>query len=92
MMFTGNDVYRTAVDCHECTTSVSTLKRKGHLKQFRANEHLKFINMDILAPLPKTTNGNQFIFVITDRYTMLTWAIHSSKVTALHVMSMIFDH
>lgn len=42
------------------------------LIHFFADAPIEFIGMDILEPLPKIKQDDQFVVVMTDRYTQLT--------------------
>lgn len=48
--------------------------------------------MGILGPLSNTANGNQYVIVVTDCYSKLTWAIPSPKTTSTHIANIILDH
>lgn len=48
--------------------------------------------MDILRPLPKTSNENQFVSVITDRYSKITRAVLTFRTTVERIASMVIDH
>lgn len=43
------------------------------------------MGINILGPLPKTTQGTQFVVVMTDRYTKLTKATPTTKMSATTV-------
>lgn len=87
----SNDVYKTVGDCSKCAINRAGLKRKRHFTLFLARGPLDLVPMDNLGPLQNKTSGNQFIVVVTYRYTKLTRAIPSLKTTALQVASIFFD-
>lgn len=47
--------------------------------------------MDILGPLLKMKKGNQYIIVVTDRFSKLTRAVPLKKTTALHMATIFLD-
>lgn len=48
--------------------------------------------MDILAPLPKSIDGNEFISVITDRFSKATRTIPLKTTTATDVAMALLTH
>lgn len=48
--------------------------------------------IDLLGPLPKTRNEDQFIIVITDRYSKLTSSVPISMTTAPYIASVMLNH
>lgn len=53
---------------------------------------LEFIAIEVLRPLPRTTSGNQYAIVITDRYSKVTRAIPTSKTASTHAANIFFEH
>lgn len=53
---------------------------------------LGFVTMDILGPLPKTLNGNQFLLVVTDRCSKLARSVHTSETAASHTASLFMGN
>lgn len=51
----------------------------------------KFISLDILLPLPKMTNGNQLVVIITDSYSKLTCAKQTKNMNTSHLPSLFYD-
>ena len=89
----ANDVYETVQRCESCAATRGTqYTKQKHLRLFPANGPLEFVAMDILGPLPKTKQGNQFVVVLTDRYSKLTRAIPTGKTTATTVATIFVDH
>lgn len=73
----------------------------GIAKNFNENEicnwilrldFIEFIEVDIVARLPRRTSGNVFIIVMTDRYYNLAGAIPTSVSTPMHVAIVFIDH
>ena len=44
-------------------------EKKGYLKQTFANAPMERVAMDIVGPLPRTANGNEYILVVCDYFT-----------------------
>lgn len=88
----ANDVDTTVRDCCDCVWKKPSERRKSRLKVFPASDLLGFVLMDILAPLPETSNGNQFFLVVKDRQSKVTRAVPTCKTAAVHVASMLMDH
>lgn len=53
-------------------------------KFFLANDPPEFIAMDILGPLPKSTNGNQFVVIMIEWYCKLTRAVPLQNMRDAH--------
>lgn len=64
--------------------------QKRKLQLFPAAGVPKFIVLDILASFPKTTQHDQYIHVITDRYSKLKRASLTLKTTATHIANLSF--
>lgn len=88
----ANDVYRSVKNCLECVLRMLYQKCGRQLQLFTASSPLEFVVMDILGLLPKTSNCNKFVLVMTDRDSMLTRAEQKSKMTVAPIASMFMDH
>lgn len=83
----GNFVLR----CPSCTRkNLKSLKRTSVMKLFPPSRPLKFVAIDILAPLPKTESGNRFVLVIGDRYSKVNQAVPLAKIYAHDVAHAFF--
>ena len=70
-------------NCHECAKErVRIRKQTRPMKLFPASSSLDDVSMDLIRPLLKTTDGNNYLLVITDRYTKLVRAIPLRNTTA----------
>lgn len=58
---------------------------------FRPTEPLEFVAIDILELLPRTKIGNQFVVVMTNRFSKLTEAIWTTKTTATTVATIFIN-
>lgn len=88
----ANDAYATVDDCTSCARNRHIAKTQRKLRLFSATEPLEFVAIDILGPLPKTANGNQYIIVMTDRFSKLTKALPTAKTTATTVATTSLEH
>lgn len=71
---------------HSANAAYQTVAgRKRHLQLFPVSVTFGFIAMEILDPLTQTKNRNEFITVITDRYSKITSVNPALKSTATHV-------
>lgn len=88
----AQDVQQIVAQNNSCVRNGSRHRNKRHLQHFPASRPLEFIAMDILEPLPETMQGNQYVVIITDRYSKLTRAIKTSKTAAAHMANIFLDH
>lgn len=79
-------------NCHQCARSRANKTGTRHLKLFAANGPLEFIPIDNLGTLPKAINGNQFVVIISDRYSNLTRAGPASKTSMTHMATIFYDN
>ena len=70
------DVDALVADCTECARNrVGRRWKTNYLKTFLPTEPLTELCMDVLGPLPVTTEGNKYLLIIVDRFSKLTRAI-----------------
>ena len=82
-----------ALECHACVRQcdscarerVQLRKHSTFLKLFPARRPLEFVAIDILGPLPRSTKGNQYLLVISDRFSKMTRAIPLKSITSMTV-------
>lgn len=79
-------------NCTSCARSSTKYRHKRSMHLFSASGSLEFGAMDIVGPLPKTTQGIQHISVISDCYSKLARAVPTSRTTATHVANVSIDH
>lgn len=87
-----SDVYTTVTDCRQCTHNRANKTRTRNIKFFSAGGPLDFIAMDELGPLRKTTSGNLFGVIMTDRYSNLARAVPNSKTSAKELAAIIWNN
>ena len=80
------DAAMTVRECVPCSKNrIRLLKQSGAMRLFRSVQPLEDTAIDILGPLPKSTRGNLFILVVTDRFSKLTQAVPLKTIKALDV-------
>lgn len=86
------DVYATVRMCTSCAKERVTLrKHKSFMKLFPATAPLEFVAIDILGPLRKTASGNEYLLVMTDRFSKLTRTAPLSSITSYTVAKAFCD-
>lgn len=89
----ANEVYATVRNCESDTRmSSSQHKLQLQLELIPTTWPLDFVLMKILVPFPKTKDGNQYLLLITNRYTKLKRATPATKPTAPHVAAIFLVH
>ena len=77
------DCYATARKCPTCAKNRLKLRRNvNQLKLFPAKSPLESVARDVFGELVKTARGNQYLLVITDRFTKLTKTVPMKSVSA----------
>ena len=67
------DVKQWVKQCDQCAArKPSKNQRKARLGQYRVGEPMERIAIDILGPLPKSSDGNKYIMIVADYFTK--WA------------------
>lgn len=87
------DVTETVRSCTTCAKNrIKERTRTSFLKLFPASAPLEYVAIDILGPLPKTSHGNRFLLVMTDRFSKLTRTVPLRTTTALVCARAFCDH
>jgi hypothetical protein len=88
----AEDVYETLRQCDACARNrISERRHTTVLQVFPANGPLESLAMDIHGPLPRTKDGNRFLFLMADPYTKVTRTVPLRTVTALSVARAFVD-
>lgn len=87
----SDGLYGTVKDCFSSDKDRQTKIRVRKLSLFPPNEPLDFVSINIHGLLPKTRGWNQFVIVITVRFTKLSKVVPISKTTAAIVAKVNFD-
>ena len=88
----ANDVFSVSRDCRSCAAARGTRYRvQKHMKLFPATGPLDFLAMDLLGPLPRTHQVNEYVLVITDRFTKLCRSVTLRNTKAVTVVTIFLD-
>jgi len=80
------DCYKTVRNCPQCARNRIKLRRNvEQLQLFPATEPLTSVCIDILGEFIKTPRRNEYLLVITDRFTKLTKTIPMKGISAAEV-------
>lgn len=89
----AGDIAAHIHSCRSCAKAKDRKQKKRHkTKLFPETGTLDEIAIDLLGPLLKTRNENQFIIVITVRYSKLTGAVPISKTSVPYITSVMLNH
>lgn len=91
--FIGSDFIGQFSKFKSCVAAQGLNTKKQHkTKLLPPNVPVKDITIDVLEPLPKTRNGNQYISVITDIYSKLKLSIPMGKTTTPYMAAVLINH
>ena len=80
------DCYATARRCPTCARNrIKLRKNVGELQLFPATAPLESVAIDVLGELIRTQRGNEYLLVITDRFTKLTKTVPMKGISAAEV-------
>ena len=89
----AHDAYHTVRHCFSCSREGITLRKHAtYLSLFPAKAPLEYVPIDILGPLPKTTDGHRYLLRITDRYSKMVLTIPLKNITAATVSKSFCEH
>lgn len=88
----GQDSLPTSQKLLWMSQKARTQSTSATLEQFPASGPLELVIVDLLEPLPKRWNRNQFVIVMADRNSKRTRAVPVSKPTAAHAVLMFRDN
>ena len=87
------DAYQTVRQCSSCTRERTTLRKHAtYLSLFPAQVPLEFVAIDILGPLPKTTDGHIHVLRKTDCCSKMVRTILLKNITAATVAKAFCEH
>lgn len=84
--------YAAVHDCRFCAQKHTDDKHQRQLKLFFPQSSLEDVKKNILRPLPKTKQGNEFVVVMMDRYTKPNIAIPTTHINATTAACIFLDH
>lgn len=85
------DVHCYVLQCKSCRRHRPSDKPQELLKLFLPSGPLEFIAINILGPLTRAKQGNQFLVGIMDRYNELKRAFPISRTNASEVAEVVLD-
>lgn len=88
----ANNVQTKMKVCCSGTRNESHTKHKRELQLFSADGPLGFVAIHISERLRKTTSGNQHVDIVTSRYSKLTCAISTRKITSTPFENIFLDN
>ena len=87
------DCYTTVRNCSECARErIQLRKNSKRMRLFPARRPLEEVSIDILGELIRTKRGNQYLLVITDRYSKLVRTVPLKRITAFSIAKAFVDH
>lgn len=87
------DVADLVRECHPCARNRMSLHRRATMMRlFPADGPNKKVAIDILGPLPRTVEGNKYIWVTSDRFTKMARAVAIADDASYTIMNAVVDH
>lgn len=88
----SGDNYATVKDCCFCVQNRTNVELQRQLKLLFPEGPLEYIGVDILRPLLKSKERNQFLFMRTVGYAKLKMAIQTSTINVNRVAHISLEH
>ena len=86
------DCYATVRKCPTCAKNRIKLRQRANpLQLFPPKGPLESVAIDIFGPLLRTSRGNEYLLMITDRYSKLSKAVPMKTVSAAAVATAFTD-
>ena len=63
------DIKQWVLSCDECASRSCYNLKKNPMQKYRVGAPMERVAMDVMGPLPRTTQGNKYILVIGDYFT-----------------------
>ena len=87
------DAKHTVRQCSSCTRERIMLRKHAtYLSRFRPQAPLEHVEIDILGPLLKTSDGHWYVLCITDRCSKMVRTIPLKNITAATVAKAFCEH
>lgn len=91
MVAMANDAHTMLEDWGSCAQEAFKSEHRPKFQNFPGAGPLEFVSIDILVPLREVTSDNQHMATMTDRYSTLSYAISTGKITSIHLATMLSD-
>lgn len=86
------DVYNTVLFCLHSPWMGTLFRHEHKFELFRATSALKFVLIYILGEIQRTASDNHLMVIISERYSKLTRAIPTTKITSTQVANIFFTN
>lgn len=87
----SRDVYDTVQHCQYCANLGRKFKHHRQLQLFPPSSRLQFFARDIACWLPQRSSGNQFVVIVSDRYSKLASTVPTANTSLTHVSYLSFN-
>lgn len=88
---TVRNLWTVVNNCTEHPRVSTEFIHQRKLELIPAAGHLEFVAVDILGQLLRTKADDYFVTIMTDRYTKLTWAWTTTKISSTQVINTFFN-
>lgn len=88
----ADENYATVCDCQLLALHCHNVSRQRKQHLYLPNRPLQFVAIDILGRLPETRSGSQHVIVTTDRYSKLTKATPTVRMTGTTFASFFLNN
>lgn len=87
------DVEKWCKECHACGARKGPkIRTRGRLQRYNVGVPFERIALDILGPLPRTSNGNKYLLVIMDYFSKWPEVVPTSDQEATTVAGALVDN
>jgi transposase InsO family protein len=89
----SKDIKHYIASCPACSKWKKPLRKgKWELTKFHAGAPLERVHLDFLGPLPKTSQGNEYVLMVVDQFTKWVECLPLPSQTAEQTAKAVVDH
>ncbi|KAJ8713199.1 hypothetical protein PYW07_013569 [Mythimna separata] len=86
------DISRCTRTCIQCQKSKIQRHTFSNISSFPPTERFQHVHVDIVGPLPTTSQGHRYLVTMIDRLTKWPEAIPTDEISAVRIADIVYQH